>query len=86
MKGTYNNMPPAIVTSSSHLPASPDVGNRKDSTKMLYEDKPARTEWGGNGDVEPSVSIQQSGVSAIRCEILEGGGRLAEYDRGWGEG
>ncbi len=73
-------MPPAIVTNPSHLPASPDVGNRKDSTKMLYEDKPARTKWGGNGDVEPSVSIQQSGVSAIRCEILEGGG-LAEYDR-----
>ena len=51
-------MPAAIVTSPSHLPASPDVGDCNDPSKMLYEDKPARTEGRGDGDVESSIPVQ----------------------------
>ena len=46
-------------------PSSSDVGNGSDSAEMLHEDHPRNAEIRGYGDVEASVAIQQSGVTAV---------------------
>ena len=51
-------------------PSSSDVGERKDSTQILEEDDPARTVGGGDGDVEATITIQESGMTAIEGDIL----------------
>lgn len=54
----------------SSLPPTPDVGDGTDTPQVLHEDDPGHTEGGGEGDIEPPVTVEVGGVSPVQLNTL----------------
>lgn len=53
-----------------YWPSTSDIGDSKHTTQVLHEDQSGHGEMWRDGDVEASVSIQQTGVVPIQGKIL----------------
>lgn len=63
-----------------HLPASSQVGYCKHSPKVLHEDDPTCAEVRSDGDIEPSVAIEQSRMCPIKSDTLNTHKIILLYD------
>lgn len=53
-----------------YWPSTSDIGHSKHTSQVLHEDQSGHGEMWRDGDVEASVSIQQTGVAPIQGKIL----------------
>lgn len=52
------------------LSSPPDVGDSQDSAQMADEDESGDAVAGRDGDVEPSIAVEETGVGAIQFDAL----------------
>lgn len=69
-RGVRGTEAPTFVPRLPVLPSPPNVGHGQDSAQVADEDESGDAVARSDGDVEPSVAVEEAGVGAIQFDAL----------------